>query len=152
MTSDNVAKRGRVQYIQYRPQHRSLGNATPQVLATRCCPLHVNNLFTILKVGLKPAKGFVINTKSDKRVSAQESWVITLTQFYTERLRPKVQPPLRSFIYHFWQKRKRPSKYIIHRFQPSSTCLNSCIATLSSPEARKRYAFRTKLPSISHQI
>ena len=66
MISDNVAKRGRVQYIQYRPQHRSLGNATPQVLATRCCPLHVNYLFTILKVGLKPARGFAINTKATR--------------------------------------------------------------------------------------
>ena len=64
MTSDNVAKRGRVQYIQYRLQHRSLGHATPQVL--RCCPLHVDYLFTILKVGLKPAQGFAINTKETR--------------------------------------------------------------------------------------
>ena len=127
MTSDNVAKRGRVQYIQYRPQQRSLGHATSQVLATRCCPLHIDNLFTIPKVGIEPAQGFAINTK---RVSAEESWVITLTQFYTERLRPMVQP-LRPFIYHFWQKRKGPFKYINHRFQPSYTCFNSCIATLS---------------------
>ena len=70
MTSDNVAKRGRVQYIQYRPQQRSLGHATTQVLATRCCPLHIDNLFTIPKVGIEPAQGFAINTK---RVSAEES-------------------------------------------------------------------------------
>ena len=75
MTSDNVAKRGRVQYIQYRPQHRSLGHATPQVLATRCCPLHVDYLFTILKVGLKPAQGFAINTKAT-RESLQKNLVI----------------------------------------------------------------------------
>ena len=61
MTSDNVAKRGRIQHIQYRPQYRSLGHATPQVLATRCCSLHADYLFTILKVGLKPTQGFAIN-------------------------------------------------------------------------------------------
>ena len=54
MTSDNVAKRGRIQRIQYRPQHRSLGHTTPKVLATRCCSLHADYLFTILKVELKP--------------------------------------------------------------------------------------------------
>ena len=75
MTSDNVAKRGRVQYIQYRLPHRSLGQATPQVLATRCCPLHVDYLFTILKVGLQPAQGFAINTKAT-RESLQKNLVI----------------------------------------------------------------------------
>ena len=75
MTSDNVAKRGRVQYIQYRLQHRSLGHATPQVLATRCCPLHVDYLSTILKVGLEPAQGFAINTK-ETRESLRKNLVI----------------------------------------------------------------------------
>ena len=63
MTSGNVAKWGAVQYMQYRPQHRSLGHAAPQVLTTWCCPLHIDYLFKILKVGLKPAWGFTINTK-----------------------------------------------------------------------------------------
>ena len=75
MTSDNVAKRGRVQYIQYRPQHRSLRHATLQVFATRCCPLHVDYLFTILKVGLESAQGFAINTK-ETRESLRKNLVI----------------------------------------------------------------------------
>ena len=47
----------------------------PQVLATRCCPLHVDYLFTILKVRLKPAQGFSINTKAT-RESLQKNLVI----------------------------------------------------------------------------
>ena len=74
MTSDNVAKRGRVQYIQYRLHHRSLGHATPQVLATRCCPLHVDYLFTILKVGLKPAQALPLTQAT--RESLQKTLVI----------------------------------------------------------------------------
>ena len=75
MTSDNVAKRGRVQYLQHRLQHRSLGHATMQVLATRCCPLHVDHLFMILKVEINLAQGFAINTKAT-RESLQKNLVI----------------------------------------------------------------------------
>ena len=103
MTSDNVAKRGRVQYIQYRPQHRSLGHATPQVLATRCCPLHVDYLFTILKVGLR-ARSFDppwFQRPSSLRPAGNTKCFLTSTAWHqagTKRYKVGNRSPLDSIL------------------------------------------------------
>ena len=99
MTSNNVAKRGRVQYIQYRPPYRSSEHATPQVLATRCCPLHVHYLFTILKVGLKPAQGFAINTKAKDSLCRR---ILALFQCYGRSYRLIVSFLLNHYPLSSW--------------------------------------------------